>query len=165
MTPRAARLLVSLAAGLVFGFGLSLSGMLDPARIQGFLDPFGRWDPSLAFVLAGAVSVAFVGVHLAGRLRRPLLEGAFQLPAEGRIDAPLILGSALFGLGWGLGGFCPGPAMASLSLGLWPTWLFVASMVAGMVVHDRLFAPGCAAKRPLSRPVPDDALSPDRPSS
>jgi len=144
---------------------LSLSGMLDPARIQGFLDLFGRWDPSLAFVLAGAVTVAFAGVRLARRMRRPMLEAAFLLPAEGKIDVPLILGSALFGLGWGLAGFCPGPAVASLSLGLWQTWLFTGAMVAGMIVHDRFLVPGRAVDRALSRPVPGDGLSPDQPSS
>ena len=137
MTQRLPNLLVSLGSGLVFGFGLSLSGMLDPARIQGFLDIFGPWDPSLAFVLAGAVSIAFIGGRLARRRPRPAFESAFHLPTETRIDRPLILGSALFGVGWGLGGFCPGPGVASLSLGLWQTWLFVAAMVAGMIVHDR----------------------------
>jgi len=137
MTQRLPNLLVSLGSGLVFGFGLSLSGMLDPARIQGFLDIFGHWDPSLAFVLAGAVGIAFIGVRLARRRTRPAFESAFHLPTEMKIDRPLILGSALFGIGWGLGGFCPGPGVASLLLGLWQTWLFVAAMVAGMIVHDR----------------------------
>lgn len=164
MTPRLSSFFTALAAGLVFGLGLSLSGMLDPARIQGFLDPLGRWDPSLAFVLAGAVTVAFAGVRLARRMRRPLLEAEFHVPTESKIDGPLIIGSALFGLGWGLGGFCPGPAIASLSLGLWQTWLFAGAMVAGMVVHDSFFAPSRLAKQSLSRPAPGDGLSPDQPA-
>ena len=136
---RSAQIFVALAAGLIFGFGLALSGMLNPARVQGFLDIFGNWDPSLAFVLGGAVVVAFGGVALARRMNRPAFEPAFHLPEMNRIDGRLILGSAIFGLGWGLGGFCPGPAVASLSLGLWQTALFVAAMVTGMVVHDRRY--------------------------
>lgn len=134
---RSAQIFVALAAGVIFGFGLALSGMLNPARVQGFLDIFGNWDPSLAFVLGGAVTVAFGGVALARRMSRPAFEPAFHLPETNRIDGRLILGSAIFGLGWGLGGFCPGPAVASLTLGLWQTALFVAAMVTGMVIHDR----------------------------
>ncbi len=136
---RSAQIFVALAAGLIFGFGLALSGMLNPARVQGFLDIFGNWDPSLAFVLGGAVVVAFGGVALARRMNRPAFEPAFHLPEMNRIDGRLILGSAIFGLGWGLAGFCPGPAVASLSLGIWQTALFVAAMVTGMVVHDRRY--------------------------
>ena len=134
------RILVAIAAGAVFGFGLSLSGMLDPARVRGFLDVGGDWDPSLAFVLAGAVAVAMAGTLLSRRMRRPVLDEAFHLPANRRIDRPLILGSALFGIGWGIAGFCPGPALASLTLGLAPAFLFVACMVVGMTVYDRCFA-------------------------
>ena len=140
MTVRNSQIIVSVGSGLVFGFGLSLSGMLDPARVQGFLGVFGAWDPSLAFVLGGAVAVAFGGLHLARRMHRPVLDNMFHFPASTRIDARLIAGSALFGLGWGLGGLCPGPAVASLSLGLWQTWLFALAMVAGMTFHDRFFA-------------------------
>jgi uncharacterized protein len=139
MTVRIWQIIVSAGAGLVFGFGLSLSGMLDPARVQGFLDIFGAWDPSLAFVLGGAVTVAFVGLRLGRRMPRPILDTTFHCPTSTRIDARLIVGSALFGLGWGLGGLCPGPAVASLSLGLWQTWLFALAMVAGMIFHDRFF--------------------------
>lgn len=130
--------IAALGAGLIFGFGLSLSGMLDPVRVQGFLDIFSRWDPSLAFVLAGAVIVAFIGVRFARRLAHPVLDEDFHLPAARAVDPPLIVGSALFGIGWGLAGLCPGPALASLSLGLWQTALFVAAMIVGMVLHDRL---------------------------
>lgn len=129
----------ALAAGTLFGFGLALSGMLDPVRVQGFLDVFGAWDPSLAFVLGGAVAVAMAGMAWIRRMSRPLLADRFHWPMNARIDTPLVIGSAIFGLGWGLGGFCPGPALASLSLGLTPTLVFVAFMLAGMVVHDRFF--------------------------
>ena len=133
------RPVAALAAGTLFGLGLALSGMLDPVRVQGFLDIFGVWDPSLAFVLGGAVAVAMAGMAWLRRMSRPLLADRFHWPVNTRIDAPLVIGSAIFGLGWGLGGFCPGPAMASLSLGLTPTLVFVAFMLAGMVAHDRFF--------------------------
>jgi uncharacterized membrane protein YedE/YeeE len=133
------QVLAALAAGTLFGFGLALSGMLDPVRVQGFLDVFGAWDPSLAFVLGGAVAVAMGGVAWIRQMSRPLLADSFHLPMNSRIDAPLVIGSAIFGLGWGLGGFCPGPAIASLSLGLTPSLIFVAFMLAGMVAHDRFF--------------------------
>ncbi|WP_313618415.1 YeeE/YedE family protein [Agrobacterium sp.] len=134
------QILSALAAGITFGFGLSLSGMLNPARVQGFLDVFGAWDPSLAFVLGGAVLVAFIGVQVMKRLRHPAFDDSFHLPANQRIDAPLLIGSALFGLGWGIGGFCPGPAVASLSVGIPQTVLFVITMLAGMALHDRLWS-------------------------
>ncbi|MER8387857.1 YeeE/YedE family protein [Mesorhizobium sp. M0166] len=139
MTVRKSQIIVSVGAGLVFGFGLSLSGMLDPIRVQGFLDVFGAWDSSLAFVLGGAVAVAFVGLRVGRRMPRPILDTTFHFPVSTSIDARLIAGSALFGLGWGLGGLCPGPAVASLSLGLWQTWLFALAMLAGMIFHDRFF--------------------------
>ncbi|POR52447.1 YeeE/YedE family protein [Bosea psychrotolerans] len=135
-----AQVLVALLAGAVFGLGLSLSGMLDPARVRGFLDVAGDWDPSLAFVLGGAVAVAFAAMVLRRRLRRPAFAAEFHLPATTPIDTRLILGSAIFGAGWGMAGLCPGPALAALSLGLAPVVLFVAAMLAGMVIHDRLAA-------------------------
>lgn len=136
-----ARTAVALLAGVLFGFGLSVSGMLDPVRIQGFLSVIRAWDPSLAFVLGGAVIVAFAGVRLSARMGRPVFGDSFHLPEVTRIDRRLIVGSALFGIGWGLGGFCPGPAIASLSIGLWQTWLFALAMIAGIVFHDRFMAP------------------------
>lgn len=129
----------ALASGIVFGFGLSLSGMLNPVRVQGFLDIFGTWDPSLAFVLGGAVTIAFIGVRMTSRMQRPVLDDRFHMPQNNRIDAPLVIGSALFGLGWGLAGFCPGPAIASLSSGIRQTLLFVIAMLAGMLLHDRVW--------------------------
>ena len=126
------RLAAALAAGLVFGLGLSLSGMLDPARVQGFLDVTGAWDPTLMFVLGGAVSVALAGFALARRLPRPALDARFDWPGNRRIDARLIGGAALFGIGWGLSGLCPGPAVAALSTGALPVIVFVTAMLAGM---------------------------------
>lgn len=133
-----ARLAVALLAGLVFGLGLSLSGMLDPARVRGFLDVTGEWDPSLIFVLGGAVTVAALGYVLSLRLSHPALDQAFQIPRNRRIDAALIGGAALFGIGWGLSGFCPGPAVAALSTGALPVAVFVVAMLAGMVGHRAL---------------------------
>jgi len=127
-----ARLAAALAMGLVFGLGLSLSGMLDPARVQGFLDVTGAWDPTLMFVLGGAVSVALAGFALARRLPRPVLDARFDLPVNRRIDAPLLGGAALFGIGWGLSGLCPGPAVAALATGATPILVFVPAMLVGM---------------------------------
>ena len=140
MTGKIYRSAAAHASGLVFGFGLSMSGMLNPVRVQGFLDIFGAWDPSLAFVLGGAVVVAFLGIQVVNRMRQPLFDERFHLPSTKRIDAPLIAGSALFGLGWGIGGFCPGPGVASLSVGLPQSVLFVIAMLAGMVLHDRVWS-------------------------
>jgi uncharacterized membrane protein YedE/YeeE len=136
----ALRSLVSLIAGTLFGLGLSLGGMVDPARVRGFLDVTGDWDPSLAFVLLGAVIVATIGYRVSLKLSRPLLDARFHLPTKTSIDAPLILGSAIFGIGWGLAGFCPGPAVASLTLGLAPPVLFVLAMLGGMFLHDGFVA-------------------------
>ena len=132
-----ARSAVGLCAGLLFGFGLALSGMMDPGRVQSFLDVTGPWSANLAFVLTGAVMVAFVGVRISGRMAHPLLADEFHIPTKTMIDAPLVIGAALFGIGWGLAGFCPGPAIASLSLGIRGVWVLVAAMLIGMIVHDR----------------------------
>lgn len=125
-------LLSALGCGLLFGFGLSLSGMLDPARVRGFLDIFGDWDPSLAFVLGGAVIASFAGFRLSRRLGAPVLAPRYDLPTKSSMDAQLILGSAIFGVGWGMAGLCPGPAVASLSLGLLPSAFFTVAMIVGM---------------------------------
>jgi uncharacterized membrane protein YedE/YeeE len=141
MTRNGLQLLVSLLAGTIFGFGLSLSGMINPARVLGFLDlASGQWDPTLMFVLGGALLVAFPGVMLQRRLARPLLDQRFHLPTKTAIDGRLLLGAALFGAGWGLAGFCPGPAIAGLATGLPMVLLFVATMAAGMLLHDRFLA-------------------------
>jgi hypothetical protein len=132
---------VSLVAGMIFGLGLAISGMIDPARVLGFLNvASGHWDPSLVFVLAGAVLVAIPGVFLQRHLSRPWLDERFHLPATTRIDRPLLLGALLFGVGWGLAGFCPGPAIAALSTARPVVLLFVAAMILGMLAWSRLFA-------------------------
>ncbi len=133
------RVVAAFVSGIVFGLGLALSGMLNPVRVQGFLDITRDWDPSLGFVLAGAVSVSALGMALVRRMREPLLDSRFHLPETRVIDRRLLVGSAIFGVGWGMVGLCPGPALASLSLGLPATVLFIASMLAGMAAHDRLF--------------------------
>jgi len=122
----------ALLTGLLFGLGLALSGMLDPVRVQGFLDVTGAWDPSLAFVLGGAVGVSALGSLLARHVQHPLLAESFDIPSSRQIDAKLLGGSALFGIGWGLAGFCPGPALSALSLALPKAFVFVAAMLLGM---------------------------------
>jgi uncharacterized membrane protein YedE/YeeE len=112
--------------------------MLDPARVRGFLDLFGAWNPGLGWVLGGAVFVAMNGVQLMRRMAHPLLDTAFHLPATTAIDARLAIGSAIFGIGWGMAGLCPGPASAATLLGGMPVLAFVITMVIGMVAHDRL---------------------------
>ncbi|MFT0860758.1 DUF6691 family protein [Ancylobacter sp. G4_0304] len=124
--------LVNLGLGLLFGIGLVVSGMSDPAKVLNFLDLFGTFDPSLAFVMGGAVLVAFIGFRLALRREAPLMAPRFQIPTRRDIDARLIVGPALFGIGWGLGGFCPGPAFTALGLGAAGTLVFVPAMLAGM---------------------------------
>ncbi len=127
------RLILAVAAGLLFGLGLTVSRMIDPAKVLGFLDLFGDWDPSLAFVMVAAIPVAAGGYRLARRMGRPLCDVTFSTPAQSRIDFRLIAGAVLFGIGWGLVGYCPGPALASLALGNPATLLFIAAMLAGMI--------------------------------
>jgi uncharacterized membrane protein YedE/YeeE len=127
-----------LAAGLcgvVFGAGLALSGMTNPAKVLAFLDVFGRWDPTLAFVMGGALAVSAVGFALARGRARPWLADAFAIPSRSDIDARLIGGAALFGVGWGLVGLCPGPALASLSRGSSDVFVFTGAMIAAVVLH------------------------------
>ncbi|MCO5071066.1 MAG: YeeE/YedE family protein [Rhizobiaceae bacterium] len=137
------RALTALVAGLLFGFGLSVSGMVDPARVLGFLDiASGNWDPSLMFVLGGAVATAVPGMLIQRRLAKPALGDAFDLPERDGINQRLLIGSVIFGIGWGIAGFCPGPAVAGLSIGMWGIVVFVVAMCAGMIVHDRLVSAG-----------------------
>jgi uncharacterized membrane protein YedE/YeeE len=131
-TSKHLRTAASLAAGLLFGLGLIVSGMADPAKIQNFLDLAGTWDPSLAFVMAAAVSVTFVGYRALGAQPRPLFAEKFFWPTAKDIDAPLLTGTAIFGLGWGLSGFCPGPALTALPLLAEGTLAFVPAMFIGM---------------------------------
>lgn len=125
-------LIASLLSGLVFGLGLIVSGMASPAKVLAFLDIAGAWDPSLAFVMVGAVVTAFIGYRLVFKRQKPLTAASFQLPAKKEIDRPLLLGSAIFGIGWGLGGFCPGPALTAATLGAAGTYAFLPMMFAGM---------------------------------
>lgn len=119
-------------SGLVFGLGLILSGMANPAKVTGFLDLAGAWDPSLALVMAGAIAVALPLFRLARRRQRAMAGGELQWPQNRQIDAPLLIGALIFGAGWGLAGICPGPALVLLGAGLPQGLLFVASMLAGM---------------------------------
>lgn len=127
---------VALFGGLLFALGLGISGMTLPTKVLGFLDVAGDWDPTLVFVMLGAVGVHVLAAQRAKRRdAKPVLADAFDLPTKTRIDAPLVLGAALFGIGWGASGFCPGPSLVSLA-GLAPTTLlFVGAMVVGMLVH------------------------------
>lgn len=138
MSSGALRNIATLFSGLVFGLGLAVSGMLDPAKVIGFLDVAGDWDPTLAFVMGGALLVAVPAYRYIPRRRRPVLEERFSLPKAQAIDGPLISGSVLFGVGWGLVGFCPGPAVAALGTGLTPVFAFVAAMLAGMALYTWL---------------------------
>lgn len=131
----ALRILAGLACGLLFGAGLAVSQMINPAKVVGFLDFAGDWDPSLAFVMGGALVVTVPAFALRRRRQRPLLDNEFQVSERRDIDGRLIAGAAIFGLGWGIAGFCPGPALAALTLGGWPVVLFVLAMLAGMAIH------------------------------
>lgn len=131
-------LLFSLLAGLVFGLGLIVSGMSDPAKVLGFLDLAGAWDPSLALVMGGAIAVGLPGFAWAKRRDRSLLGLPMRLPTASQIDRRLVLGSLAFGAGWGLAGFCPGPALVALGMGEWKAWLFSAAMLVGFALFERL---------------------------
>ena len=128
----------SLLAGLVFGLGLLLSGMANPAKVLGFLDLFGPWDPSLALVMAGAVAVAAGAFFVAARRTRSLIGADMKLATAGRIDRRLVIGSLLFGIGWGIAGFCPGPGLVALGMGEAKAAVFVAAMLVGMGVFELL---------------------------
>ena len=122
--------------GLMFGAGLLISGMAQPTKVLGFLDIFGAWDPSLAVVMAAALAVSVPGFRLAGHSSRPWLARQYFWPSKSGIDLPLVSGAALFGIGWGLVGFCPGPALESLATLSPGVIVFVVAMAAGMIVHD-----------------------------
>lgn len=124
--------------GVLFGLGLMVSGMTNPAKITAFLDLAGPWDPSLIFVMGGAVLVGLIAFYLAKKRTESFLGGAMHVPTRRDIDRPLIIGSALFGVGWGLAGFCPGPALVSLGTGELKAVIFVIAMLAGMVLFDVL---------------------------
>jgi uncharacterized protein len=128
----------SLLAGLVFGLGLIVSGMANPAKIHGFLDLAGRWDPSLAFVMTGAIAVGVIAFAMANKRTVSLIGAEMKLPSARHIDRRLVVGSALFGIGWGVAGFCPGPGLVALGMGEAKAVVFVAAMLAGMAVFELL---------------------------
>ena len=125
---------IAALVGLIFGLGLLVSGMANPHKVLGFLDLAGPWDPSLALVMGGAVAVGLVGFALASKRQRSLLGEPMQLPTRKDIDAPLVIGAALFGIGWGLAGYCPGPALIGITAGMTSAIIFSAAMLAGMVL-------------------------------
>lgn len=128
--------IISFVCGLLFALGLGISGMTQPARVTAFLDFAGAWNPSLLFVMAGAISVYAIGYRLVVRKPKPLFGGNFQIPALRKVDRPLALGSAIFGAGWGLSGFCPGPALVSVASFELPPLTFVGSMFLGMSLYE-----------------------------
>ena len=132
------QLLTAWLAGLVFGLGLIVSGMTDPSKVIGFLDLAGAWDPSLALVMGGAIGVGLLAFRFARKRSQALLGGPMQLPGARRIDRRLVLGGLTFGVGWGLAGFCPGPALASLATGGSKPLIFTAAMLVGMVIFEVL---------------------------
>jgi uncharacterized membrane protein YedE/YeeE len=140
------RFLAIFISGLLFGAGVTLSGMVNPMKVVNFMDFAGPWDPSLVFVMAGGLIVAFIGYRAVLGRARPLFADSFSLPAANVINAPLIGGASLFGLGWGLTGFCPGPAVASLVFGRVETLIFVIAMAAGMLAVRFATAPPVAAE-------------------
>ena len=126
--------IVAAIVGLIFGLGLIVSGMANPQKVLGFLDLAGPWDPSLALVMGGAVAVGLLGFALARKRKRSLLGEPMQLPTRKDIDAPLLVGGALFGIGWGLAGYCPGPALVGITAGVGSAITFTLAMVAGMLL-------------------------------
>jgi uncharacterized protein len=129
-------ILASFICGLIFGAGLLISGMTQPEKVLGFLDLFGAWDATLAFVMAGAVAVSAIGFALARRRAAPVFAARFSWPERSDIDTPLVAGAVLFGIGWGLVGLCPGPALVNLAGLSWPIVVFVGAMVLGMLGYE-----------------------------
>ena len=137
--------IITFIAGLIFGLGLIISGMTNPAKVIGFLDISGNWDPSLAFVMIGAISIGFLGFNFVKNKSRTVFNDVIHLPGTTHISNELIIGSVLFGAGWALAGFCPGPALVVLGAGHKEAFIFVMAMIAGMYIHDHFFRAG---KRP-----------------
>jgi len=132
-----ATVLSAFLIGTLFGLGLSVSTMINPARVIGFLDVTGRWDPTLLFVMGGALLVTSLSFPLVLRRKAPVLGGQFALPSKSKIDCPLLIGAVIFGIGWGLAGFCPGPALAALASASPHVVLFVVAMIAGQWLGSR----------------------------
>lgn len=139
--------LIAFIVGLCFGIGLIVSGMTDPSKVLGFLDLAGNWDPSLAFVMGGAVLVGWIAFRIAGRRERALLGQPMRLPGAARIDRRLVLGSLAFGAGWGLAGYCPGPALAALATGGAKPLIFSLAMLAGMGIFELCERIGAGRRR------------------
>jgi uncharacterized membrane protein YedE/YeeE len=137
-------------SGLVFGLGLIVSGMANPAKVLGFLDLAGRWDPSLAFVMLGAIAVGVVAFAAARRRAVSFLGAVMRLPASQQVDRRLMVGGAVFGIGWGIGGFCPGPALVALGMGQDKALVFVVAMLGGMVIFELL-----ERRKPLLETAPE----------
>jgi len=154
MASGALRTLAALGCGLVFDLGLAVSRMMNPAKVIGFLDVAGDWAPTLVFVMGGALLVTIPAFRVILTRRRPVLANSFSLPTINYLDAPVIWGSALFGVGWGLVGFCPGPAVAAIGTGLPAVLGFVAAMIAGMALHAWISGerPGVRRLRPATQP-------------
>ena len=150
------RVIAPLLCGLVFGAGLLISGMVQPAKVLGFLDIFGAWDPSLAVVMAAALAVSVPGFRLVDRRPRPWFAGQYFQPAQSGIDPPLVAGAALFGIGWGLVGLCPGPALESLATLSPGIIVFVAAMAGGMILHEFWSKSRATAQRDSSMTVAAD---------
>lgn len=130
--------IIGLLAGLLFGFGLLISGMTDPVKVQGFLDVFGAWDISLALVMGGGLMVALVGVQLARRQRISWVGDDIEMPTKTKITKRLVIGAMLFGIGWGLVGICPGPGIVLLGTGQWQAYVFIPAMIVGMLAFQWL---------------------------
>ena len=130
--------IIGLLAGLLFGFGLLISGMTDPVKVQGFLDVFGAWDISLALVMGGGLMVAIVGVQLAKRQQTSWIGSLIELPSKTVINKKLVIGAMLFGIGWGLVGICPGPGIVLLGTGQWQAYVFIPAMIIGMLAYQWL---------------------------
>lgn len=134
------QIVATFISGLLFGLGLCVSGLANPAKVQNVLDVAGMWDPSLSITMGAAVLVTGVGYRFTLALGKPFFDKAFHLPSSGAADARLLAGAAIFGVGWGLVGFCPGPAIVALALGATPAFIFVAAMLAGMALARQLTA-------------------------
>jgi uncharacterized membrane protein YedE/YeeE len=141
VTRVAAKNTSALAAGLLFGLGLAISQMVNPDKVLDFLDVAGSWDPSLALVMGGAVGVAMLAFRFVLKRKQPMFDSEFHLPRMTKVDRRVLVGSAIFGLGWGIGGYCPGPGIAALSAGSVEALVFVAGMALGSVLYRRLAAP------------------------
>ena len=139
------KIIYALFTGLVFGLGIAISGMMDPAKVLNFFDLAGGWDPSLAFVMGGALAVTAIGYRVAWRRSAPLFGGRFQVPSASMIDTRLVGGSALFGVGWGIAGFCPGAAIPALGTGRWEVALFLIAVIGGFGLRRLMFPPVASA--------------------